>query len=212
MISSYSDYLTQVVRLIDGDDVTVTTQPTATLELIIGLAEKRIYREARSRNNEKAFASVTVTSNAATIPTDFEMASIIHFGKKSLLPVSEEWLREYLQNSPTGDCRYFAQAGGSFMFGPAVADATAVQGRYYYRHPDLTTATFAANTLIQAEPDLFLFAALVEASPFFPNQAIPLQVWMAKYMAVLDQVNWSNERAATESGRLIVKPSTRLMG
>lgn len=129
-IASYSDLLVQVTRLMDGEDVTATELTLGTLNQIVGQAERRIYREVRSRHNEKAFSSLTVTSNLATLPTDFEASSVVHFGKAPLLPVPEEWLREYLNNGATGDCKYFAEAGASFMFGPSVADATTVQGRY----------------------------------------------------------------------------------
>lgn len=209
-ITTYSGLLTELNRLIDGDEVSVTDVPIATLTQIISLGERRVYREVRHRLNEKAFSG-TVTSNLFAIPTDFEATSVIHFGKKALEPVSEEWLLEYLNTQPTGDCRYFAEVGTSFKFGPAVADATTVQGRYFYRLADMTNdATVAANALFLAENSVFLYAMLAESAPFFGQDA-RLPMWEAKYQSIRDQVNAQKRAAAYSAGRMRVRPSTQLM-
>lgn len=209
--SSYSGLVTAVNRLIDGDDVSISDVPLASLQQFINLAERRIYREVRSRHNEKAFSALTVSGNLATIPADFEASSVIHFGGKPLTPVPEEWLREYLDSNPSGECLYFAEAGGSFIFAPAVTDGTTVQGRYYYRHADLASDTYAANTLVQKEPDLFLYAAVAESAPYM-NQDARLPMWESRYVAIRDKINADKNRAAYSAGRIQVRPSTRLMG
>ena len=211
-IASYPQLLTDITRLIDGEDVSITQVAPATMAQIVNLAERRVYRDVRSRWNEKAFSGVTVTSNLATLPADFESVSVIHFGKKALEPTSEEWLREYLQNGASGECRWFAPAGGSLMFGPTVADSTAVQGRYFYRWPDLTQDNFSSNLLIANEPDVFLFACLVEAVPFFSMAPGQPETWAAKYAATVEAINQARTRVAANAGRIRRQPSTKLMG
>ena len=200
MIASYSDYLVQITRLIDGDDVTASEVANGTLEQIVGLAERKIYRDVRSRFNEKAFLGVTVTGNLAALPADFEAISVIHFGKQALTPKAEEWLRERANHS--GECRHFAAAGDALTFGPSVADNTVVQGRYFCRLPDLTAANFATNALIAREPDLWIYAALVEALPFFAGAAAQGQLFMQKYEQIKDRVNNDSARVATNAGRV----------
>lgn len=209
MIASYADLLTQVTRLIDGDDVSVSSIAIATLDQVIAQAERRVYREVRSRHNEKAFSGVTVTSNLAPLPADFEACSTVHFGGKALIPMPEDWVREYLDNGATGECLYFAEAGPSLYFGPAVANGTAVQGRYFCRLPDLSAATLPTNALMAAEPDLFVYAILVEAAPFFSREPM---YWDAKYSSIRDRINSDKNRAAYSAGRIRVRPSTSLMG
>ena len=209
-IASYSDYLVQVMRLIDGEDVTVSDLAPATMNQIVELAQRRLYRVLRCRYNEVAFTLTTVTGNLAPLPADFEEISVVHFGDRALEPVSEEWLREYLACEPTGETRYFAAAGNSLQFGPAVADGTLVQGRYYARLPDLTPANFTTNTLIVREPDLFIYAALVEAVPFFNKARDQAQVFAAKFAQTVDAVNSASKQAATNAGRLVRRPSTAL--
>lgn len=210
-IASYSDYMVQITRLMDGDDVSATEIAAATLEQIIGLAERRIYREVRSRFNEKSFSGVTVTGNLATLPTDFEAISLVHFGDQALEPRAEEWMRQYLLPSRTGPCRYFAAAGNALQFGPAVTDGTVLQGRYFHRFDDLTAATFSANTLLAREPDLWIYAALVEAAPFFAGAGDQSQMFAAKYQGIRDALNSDSARVATNAGRVTRSPSAGMI-
>jgi hypothetical protein len=212
VIASYSDYLVQVMRLIDGDDVTVSDLSQNTMNQIVSLAQRRLYRMVRCRYNEVSFTTTTVTGNLAPLPLDFEAISIVHFGKKALTPVSEEWMREYLDGNPTGDARHFCASGANMLFGPAVADGTLVQGRYYARLDDLTPANFSANTLIAREPDLFIYGALVEAVPFFNKAADQAQSFAAKFAQAVESVNSSSQQLATNAARLVRKPSAWLIG
>jgi hypothetical protein len=207
-ITSYSGLLTELTRLIDGEDVSASEIPAATLAQIIHFGELKIYREIRTRFNEKAWG-ITVTSNLAPLPADFIAPSVIHFGKSPLDPKSEAQILQWLNESPSsGDCLYFCHAGANLQFYPAVANATAVQGRYYYKLPDLDVATLPTNTLFAAAEDLFLYAALAESAPFFGQDA-RLPMWMAKYEAIKKMVNVTDHRAAFGVGRIVRSNSTR---
>lgn len=207
---NYPGLLNELNRLITGDDALASEIPRSTLEAVLLLGQRKLYRDVRSRHNEKAFPSVTVTGNLAPIPADWEATSTVHFGKDALLPRSEDWVRSYLQGNPTGDCIYFAEAGSSYYFAPAVTDGTALQGRYFHRNDDLTAANIASNALYQAEPDLFLYAALSESGEFFPVGQ-RLQVWEAKYRSIVDRINNAKDRAAYSGGRIQRTPSARVM-
>lgn len=210
MIWNYAGLLNELHRLITGDDSLSSEIPSATLESVLLLGQRKLYRDVRSRHNEKVFASVVATNNLAPIPSDWEATSTVHFGKDALLPRSEDWVRSYLQGNPTGDCIYFAEAGDSYYFAPAVADGTAVQGRYFCRFDDLTAENIASNALYQAEPDLFLYAALSESGEFFPVGQ-RLQVWEAKYQGIVGRINNAKDRAAYSGGRIQRTPSARVM-
>ena len=216
---NYSTFLVDLTRILEGDEVSPTDLPLNTLQQIIGLAERQIYRDVRCRWNQKSFADaivdgttmqLVVTDNEAPIPDDLEATDFVHFGKKALLPVAHEWLIEYLQNAGTGDCQYFATTGASFKFGPAVADDTEVQGNYFARLPALTAGTAASNKLFQLENDVFLYACLVEAAPIFKRMA-DLPGWAAVYGATVDRVNKRTSDAAYSAGRMRIKPSTRVI-
>lgn len=210
-IGSYSDLLVQVTRLLDGEDVSVSDLPVGTLRHAIELAEAKIYRDVRTRFNELSFTGVEVTDNAAPIPADFKSLSLLHFGGTPLLPAAEDWVREYLDHQVGGRARHFAVAGGSFIFAPAVSDGVLLEGRYFARLPALDAVTFAANTLIAAAPELFLYATLVEAAPFF-SQPDRVPMWLAKYGEIAERLNLERRNAAYSAGRIRIGPSTRLLG
>lgn len=193
-----------ITRLLDGEDVTISDLSTDSLDSLLGVAQQRIYRETRSRWNEVSFSGVTVTSNLAPMPADFEDASIVHFGRKSLIPVSETVIRDYWADngaSANGTDLYFARAGNSLTFYPAQADTTVVQGRYFARLPLLTDANMAANLLYQNADDLFIYACLVESADFF-GESPKMATWESKYESIKDSLNNSTHRAAYAVGRL----------
>ena len=210
-IATYSQLMVELNRLIDGENVTVSEVPLATLQSIVNLGERMVYREVRSRHNEVPFSGLTTSGNLATIPDDWESASTVHFGGKPLDPVSEDWLRIVNANGLTGQARYFAEAGPALTFAPVVADGTAVQGRYFARLPDLSAATLPSNALFMAEPDLFIYAALAKSGPFFEQDArVPL--WTAEYTRIRDAINTAKDRAAFSAGRVQIRPSTNMIG
>lgn len=210
MITGYNELLLVLQQMISGDDANTDAVEASILTRMVQMGEQRLYRDVRSRHNEKAFSG-TVTGNLFAIPADFEASSVVHFGGEPLDPVSEEWLLSYNAHRTGGICAYFAQAGSNLTFAPAVADGTALQGRYFCRLPHLTVSNFSANALVNAEPDVFLYASLVEAAPMF-EQDKRVQLWEAKYSAILNSLNSGKHRAGYSAGRIKRRPSTKLMG
>lgn len=209
-IVSLAELLTEVTRLLDGEDVSVTDLATSTLTRTLRIAEKRIYRELKSRFNEKAFSGVTVTGNLAPIPSDFKSAASVSFGKKALLPMPDNWMLEYLDGQRAGPCRYFSEAGASFRFAPAVTDGTALQGRYFCELPALTSTTIPTNAVFQEADDLFVYATLVEAAIFFSKGKLQ-PAWEAKYESIRDTLNLQTMRSAYSAGRMRVQASTPVL-
>lgn len=205
MSGSFSGFLVNLNRLIDGENVSVSEIPQASLEAIVRLGERRIYREVRSRHNEVAYSG-SVTSNSALIPADFESNSVLHFGQGPLIPLSEEQILQMLWDGGRHCIQYYAEAGSSFIFAPTIDDGAALQGRYYARLADLSEDTITDNALYQAEPDLFVYACLCESAPFF-GQDKRMPLWESKYQAIKDDLNHAKNRAAFSGGRMQMRQS-----
>ncbi len=202
-ITTWSGFLDQLTRLLDGDETSGTSITLATLQQVISMGERRVYREVRCRWNEKAFASVVVTNNRGPLPDDFESPSILHFGGAPLVPVTEEFI---LTQPPMSVTQYFAIAGAAFTFAGEVIDNALVEGRYFYRHPDLNETTLPLNDMFLNEPNLFVFACLSAAAPFYGQNA-QMPIWEAQYTSLRDSVNTAHKRAAYSVGRLQMRPS-----
>lgn len=199
-IASLSSLYVEITRLLDGEDPTVSDLSTASLERLVTVAQRRIYREVRSRWNEQSFTGITVTSNLAPLPSDYASASIVHFGRRALKPVAEEVIRDYWDSSGSTEL-YFADAGPNLTFWPAIANGTALQGRYFAILPDLTNTNFASNLLMANADDLFVYAALVESAAFFgARQDMPQ--WEAKYQSIVEALNTQRMRGAYSAGRI----------
>ena len=212
MATTFSGFLVELSRLLTQDENSPTDLPIATLQQVISLGERRLYREVRSRHNEKSFDPLVtiVTSNLAPIPADFEAASVLHFGRKALEPVAEDVIRAYNVDAFTGECKYFAQAGANFTFSPIVANTTPVQGRYFYRLPALDVTTTPTNALFLAEQDLFTYVCLCESAPIFGQDA-RAALWEANYAQVLREVNRGHHRAAYSAGRMRIRASVPVL-
>jgi len=208
-ITTISDLYTEITRLMDGEDPTVSDLSVSSLARMLELAQRRIYRDVRSRWNERPFQAVLVYGNLATLPDDFQEASMVHFGQGPLYPVTEQVIQE--RPNATGNARLFAHTGADLMFWPPVADGTAVQGRYYATLPDLTDDNLALNRLFQNADDLFIYAALVESAPFF-GESDKLPIWEAKYLQIVERLNKRNHRSAYGIGRIVMRPSARICG
>lgn len=209
-IDTIAKLYVEVTRLLDGEDVTLSDVSAPTLERLLVVAQKRIYRDVHSRFNETDFDSVEVTDNLAPLPDNFKELSIVHFGKLALTPVDEAVIRDYWANNATGFEKYVARAGNNLTFWPAIADGTELQGRYYFAWPDLADDNIADNLLFQEADDLFIYACLVESAPFF-GESEKMPTWQSKYLSIATDLNKQTHRAAY-SGRLQVRPSARLCG
>jgi len=210
MFSTYSDFLTQLGKSVTFEGDNPGDASVATLQTVIALAETRINRELRTSYNETAFSGTT-TSNVFTLPAKFRSASIVHVGGLPLEPVSIEFLTEFLDAVPAGDCQFFATVAGTFKFGPALADGTSVQGYYFKAFDALSDSTFSSNTLIAAAPDLYLAACMVEAAPLYAFMD-QIQLWEGKYQMIRDRLNEERRGSASSAGRAKVRSSTRLLG
>lgn len=165
--ATYNDFRVTVQQLIDGDDGTTSDISPATVDLIVGLGEVRVYRELRATTME-APLSLTVTSNAATLPTDCIALSIVWFDpEKPLEVVSESDLRSRSRFMGGGDVRKCAQAGQAVIFSPTATDGSVLAGRYYQRPVDIKTAL---NSTFTRYPELFVYAALCESAPFLGEE------------------------------------------
>lgn len=209
-ITSMSDLFTEITRLLDGDDPEVSDLSVDTLGRLLVDAQKRIYRDVKSRWNEVEFSGVAVTGNFAPLPDDFESPSIAHFGRQALIATDETVLRDYWA-STGGIEKYFAVAGSSYTFWPAIADGTLLQGRYYARLPDVSDDNLADNVLFQNADDVFVYGALVESAPFFGAKE-QMPVWESKYGSIVETLNLHSQRAAYGVGRLMQRPSASICG
>ena len=203
--ASYQAFRTAVEKLIEGDDIGDTFN-VSTLDLIIGLAEQRVYRDLRS-SAMLADLSVAVASNEAALPADLlELHEVYFSGEAPLEVIPLDRLRRLQEAGYTAGstARYCAQDGDTLTFWPAASGT--VLGRYYKRPTDLASVTWADADTFARHPDLFVFASLIEAMPFL-GMEVKAAGWNARYEMALRAAQHDERVRVYGSGRLRVRTS-----
>lgn len=167
------------------------------------MAEKRLFREVRTRDMETAL-SVTIASGVATVPSDFvelKYAYIDGSPTRTLQVRPARWIVEnYPVRSSDGKPHFIGVDGANFVFGPYPDSGYDVKGTYYKR---LTAVATSANALFTTNPDLYLFASLAELEPFLKNDK-RVALWEAKYQQIRDLVNGEAKQDLYMGGPLAV--------
>lgn len=199
--ASYTAFRVAVQQLIEGDDLGNSTFSVATLDLIIGLGESRVYRDLRVTTMLSAL-SAAITSNSAALPSDLiELSEVYFAGKAPLEIIALELLRKYeADGTATTNTLYAAQDGDNMRFWPTATGT--VIGSYYKRPAELKTAL---STTFTRYPECFIFASLVESSAFLGfDSRIPM--WEQKYQRSIQDATTDELQRVYGGSHLRVRP------
>lgn len=148
----------------------------------ITLAETKIYRNVRVRAMEKSL-SVVIGSGVAVMPSDYLELKHAYIDGSPVQTLERTLLdtvfTKYPTRSSTGKPIFIADNVDNFEFGPYPDSAYTLKGTYYAKLTALSAAN-ETNWLITDNPDLILFAALIE-SVSFTGDTQRLTEWAAKY-------------------------------
>lgn len=198
-LSTYNDLKSAVANWTKRADL------SSYLDDLVTLAETRILREVRTKDLEAAF-SADMSNGTIAVPSDFmgwRNAYVDSAGKPSLVTASPDQIRQRRDvGLAAGMPSMVAQEGGYFIFWPTPASDYTVKGTYYARPSSLSSATYS---LFTNNPDLYLFAALAETSPFLKDDK-RVVLWETKYQQVRDDV-MNQDKKNRFAGRLTVTVS-----
>lgn len=195
-IATYSDLQSSVAAWLKRSDL------TAIIPDFITLAEARIARDLRLR---KQVVSTTLSTVANTqgvsLPSDFLEAENLFLSSTSppgaLSVVTPEILdRKFPAAYVTGQPVVYTVVGDQILLGPTPDAVYPISLTYYQRWAALSATP--ANWLLTNHPNVYLFAALAEASGYlFNDERIPM--WEAKYQADVRSLQQADD-AALRSG------------
>ena len=140
--------------------------------------EERFYRQPRNwgRWMEASFAG-TIASSVLAVPTGYLGLKYAYIDSSPAARLDRASLNQlygsYPRSSCTGRPRLIARDLETFVFGPAPDSDYDIAGVYYAK-PTLIrsfAADAAAHWIIVNAPDIALYGALLEASPFLRNDA-----------------------------------------
>ena len=206
--ANYNAYRVAFQHMLEGDDSVSNTFSTATMDMLIGMGEFRVYHGDGQTPGLRASSmladlSVAVSSNAATLPADLlELKEVRFAGERPLEILPLDRLREAEAIGGGGDVRFCAQDGDTLRFHPAASGT--VLGRYYARPAALESVTWANATTFHRYPELFLYAALFEGA-IFMGMADKMGMWEARYRSIAEGANHAERVRVYAGGPLRVR-------
>lgn len=192
-ILDYASLQTAVTEYLarDQDTTLIARIPT-----FIQLAEAKFNRELFVRQMEsRATAVVNMASNEPefiSLPSDFQSMRRVRLssvaGKPCLVFKSGTQMDEYRYGTfdVTNRPKYFTVFGTEMELAPSPDQAYTIEMVYRANIPPL--ASNPNNWLLTLAPDLYLYGALLESSPYIKEDG-RIQTWSLGFTAALNDLN-----------------------
>jgi hypothetical protein len=202
-ISTYSELRAAVADFLNRDDL------TATIPSFISLAEAALNRRVRAPEMVTR-ATVTIDAEYENRPADW-METIRYQVNTNPITVlefvtPEEAIIQKTKFSASGVPMFFSTVGTQFQHVPMPDGSYTGELMYYGRIPALSD-TITSNWLLTANPDIYLYATLVQSAPYLKEDE-RIATWMGMLDRLLAEYEVAQERAKTGSSRLVIRTRT----
>lgn len=201
-ISSYSDLKSAVAGWLARGDL------TARIPDFIQLAEAKFNRVLFvPQMEQRSTTSVDTASDSPefiSLPVDFQTMRRVRLngvsGKPRLDFLSPSQIDDYRsgRDDVSGQPQYFSIVGADMELAPTPNENYTLEMLYRKNIPALSDSN-TTNWLLAMAPDAYLYASLLEATPYMvEDERIP--VWSGAAGAVIDQINDLGERRVYDAG------------
>lgn len=184
-IDSYTALQAFVTAHLTLDAATVAQLPN-----LIQLAECELDRLLATPWGEKvAYATTVAGAQTLALPSDFQqMRTVLVNDDYPLEAVTLNTLfSEFSADSLTGEPKSYAVANNSLYFGPIPNDAYTITATYQAALTPLSD-TQASNWLLDAHPDLYVYALIHQTEIFLVNDERAARAGI-KMAQILEEIN-----------------------
>jgi hypothetical protein len=200
-----------------GDGIVTTVAPD-----LIRLAEARInfgsgeighelYSPPLRVRQMETRATALLTGEYVALPSDFvelRELKINTVPERNLTYVTPQQFADAAASSGAGVPVVYTLIGNDIRFGPAPAAAEGLTAELlYYAAVPALSASAPSNWLLQAAPNVYLFGALLEASPYIGDDS-QLPRWFAMFSAAIGGLQAQDRRARHGNAPLLMSPIT----
>lgn len=201
-IATYSDLLAQIGTYLARSD------HTAQAPVWVTLAQNKINRLIKSTAMETESITFSITGAEVAVPSGFiEAKSFFVNSTNPIYPLQFMPIDEMISrfSSDTGKPKYFSVYGTKFRFGP-VPDATYTATLIYYTAPGtLSSPSSETNTLFPTHADMYLYAALLEATAQTGDDP-RIPIWQAAFAECVAEVNKQSNRTRWGGNLMAQRP------
>jgi hypothetical protein len=202
-ITTYAELQSSIADWLLRDDL------TSVIPTFISLAEAKFNRRIRDYRMVKR-ATAEVDTAYFAIPSDWQ--ENIRFQLNTTPIVTLEYVtpdqaaEERRLSVSAGKPAFFTMIGDQFQIVPAPDSTYDAELTYYSKIPALSGSN-TSNWLLEKAPDIYLYAALMEAAPYLDDDA-RVQVWGGLLEQAFEALQIESDRAKTGSSsiRMRAKP------
>ena len=196
-LTTYALFKTTIANYLNRTDL------TSYLGDFITLTESRMNRELRVR--EMVNTDTTTTTVAGTqsysLPSGFLEASAVIYQSDPYRTLrfmaNGDFYRQYNVTQTSGLPTFFTIVGEKILLGVAPDSAKTLQIDFYKTLTPLSESN-TTNTILTNYPELYLYGALAESSPFL-MQDERLNTWASLYKEALKNANLSSQKGSITS-------------
>lgn len=179
-ISTAAQLYDAVRKYLDRDDL------TGQIPDFVVLCEARMNNTLRVSQMETT-ATVTLTDNAGTLPTDFLQARRVRSNAspiRDLAYAEPSWIAEHYPNTATELAEYYTIIGSTISTAPP---STASILLNYYRTIPPLASNASGNWLLTRAPNVYLYGTCLEAAPFLDDDS-RIAVWGSLYDRSIEEL------------------------
>ena len=198
-LDTYSGLKTTIADYLNRDDL------TSIIPSFITLAEAKFNRKLRVRQMVKR-ANATIDTQYFAFPADFLQAKELQLNTS---PIT--YLQYVTQNQGTygsanqyisiGKPEYYTIIGTQIEVIPTPDTGYAGELTYYGKITALSDSN-TSNWLLAYAPDLYLYGALLEATPYLKDDE-RLAVWSSLYTNSIGDIEIADQRASVSSTPIV---------
>jgi len=198
-LDTYSELKTTIADYLNRDDL------TSIIPSFITLAEAKFNRKLRVRQMVKR-ATATLDTQYFAFPADFLQAKEFQLNTNpiTILQFVTQNQGDYgsaSQYIATGKPQFYTIIGTQIEVIPTPDTSYTGELTYYGKIPVLSDSN-TSNWLLAYAPDLYLYGALLEATPYLKDDE-RLAVWSSLYADSIGDIDVADQRASVASTPIV---------
>jgi hypothetical protein len=198
-LDTFAGLKTTIADYLNRDDL------TSIIPSFIALAEAKFNRKLRVRQMIKR-ANGQIETAFFAYPSDWLQAKEFQLNTSPIVRLEfvTEAYGDNLKASryiATGKPAYYTITGTQLEFIPAPDQTYSAELTYYAKIPALSDSN-TSNWLLAYAPDLYLYGALLEASPYLKDDE-RLATWGQLYTSSLGDIEVADQRASVSSTPIV---------
>jgi len=211
LITDYTTLQTAITEYLAREEDTTLI---ARIPTFIQFTEAKLNRKLFVRQMEQRSTTTADTTSTdpefISLPDDFQAMRRIRLSSVTGKPHLDFLSGTQMDEIRFGDAntpaqpKYFTITGDEIELGPTPDQDYTIEMTYRKNIPALSSNS--TNWLLDLAPDLYLYGALLECSPYMKDDN-RIQVWGAGFVKAFDDLNDLGMTSAFNSGPMVMRPT-----